>query len=409
MDAATSSRQPAKTGQLAMKTNTDPTTPGNLGTNEDLNAQLVCHVIYRLDFGGLENGLVNLINHMPRNRFRHAVICLTYASDFRDRIRRDDVDIYELHKREGKDIGVYRRLWHLLRDIRPDIVHTRNISTIDMLAVARLAGIRRLVHSEHGRDFIEMSGDHRKYNLLRRLSRLFAGRYITVSRELAAWLSDTTGVSPERITAIHNGVDTERFKPAARPPGFLPDGFANDDAIVIGTIGRMAPIKDQMNLAQAFVRLLTTAPEFADRVRLVLVGDGETRTDIEAFLEASNARALCWLPGYRDDADSLYQLLDIFALPSRREGISNTILEAMASGLPVVATRVGGNPEIVADGVNGTLVPPEDPQALADALLAYLQDPTLLRRHGQAGRERALRDFSMAAMVEGYGRVYDAT
>jgi glycosyltransferase involved in cell wall biosynthesis len=142
---------------------------------------------------------------------------------------------------------------------------------------------------------------------------------------------------------------------------------------------------------------------------LVLVGDGEMRGEIETLLNDAGATDQSWLPGYRDDTDRFYQSLDLFVLPSRREGISNTILEAMASGLPVVATRVGGNPEIVEDRVSGTLVPPENPQALADALLAYLREPALLARHGQAGRERALRDFSMQAMVDAYTRVYEAT
>lgn len=391
-----------------MKTDRNPT-HDKPPAGQDRHPQLICHVIYRLDFGGLENGLVNLINRLPTDRFRHVVICLTYASEFRDRIQRDDVAIFELHKRAGKDIRTYGRLWRLVREIHPDIVHTRNISTIDMLAVARLAGIRRLVHSEHGRDFVELAGDHRKYNVLRQLSRLFARRYITVSKELAVWLHETAGVPPQRITAIHNGVDTERFQPAAKPPDFLPDGFTDDDTIVIGTIGRMAPIKDQLNLAQAFVLLLKTEPFLRDRMRLVLVGDGEMRGEIETLLNDAGATDQSWLPGYRDDTDRFYQSLDLFVLPSRREGISNTILEAMASGLPVVATRVGGNPEIVEDRVSGTLVPPENPQALADALLAYLREPALLARHGQAGRERALRDFSMQAMVDAYTRVYEAT
>lgn len=367
---------------------------------------LICHIILRLEVGGLENGLVNLINHLPATHFRHAIICLQYAGDFRQRIRRDDVVIHELHKGEGKALHLYRQVWRLLRELRPDIVHTRNLPTVDMLLPARLAGVKRLVHSEHGLDQLELQGSNRKYNWLRRASRLVVGHYITVSRDLAHWLHQRIGIPERRISAIHNGVDTDKFSPAPRPAGVLPEGWLPTEPFVIGTLGRFEHVKDQLNLAQAFISLLRRRPELRDRLRLVLVGDGSMRGEIEALLEQHQLRELCWLPGFRDDAADLYRCLDVFVLPSKREGISNTILEAMACGLPVVATRVGGNPEIVQDQVTGQLVPSEDPEGMADALLRYLDDPTLLAQHGRAARQAALDDFSLDAMMDKYQRVY---
>lgn len=370
---------------------------------------LICHIILRLDFGGLENGLVNLINGLPEARFQHVIICLKYASDFRQRIQRQDVKIYEMHKKEGKDFSVYGRIWRLLRAIRPDIVHTRNIPTIDMLAIARLSGVKRLVHSEHGLDLMEVTGRHVKYNWIRRFSALWVCQYITVSHELADWLRRDVGIDLKFITTIHNGVDADHFRPGRREPRILPDKFADDDCILIGTIGRIAAIKDQMNLAKAFVLMLKNAPELRDCARLVIAGDGEDKPSITRLLEDEGVLSLCWLPGYRDDTDKIYRALDLFVLPSRREGISNTILEAMASGLPVIASRVGGNPEIVTDGVSGKLVASADPMALANAMLEYLRKPSLMQAHGQAGREQAVANFSMAAMINSYARVYEQT
>lgn len=367
---------------------------------------LICHIIFRLDVGGLENGLVNLINHLPAANFRHAIVCLQYAGDFRTRIRRDDITIHELHKGEGKALGLYGKVWRLLRQLKPDIVHTRNLPTIDMLAPARLAGVRRLVHSEHGLDQLELHGRHHRYNRLRRLSRLFACHYIAVSTDLGSWLQARVGVPARRISVIINGVDTDRFQPGAPPTDLFPAGFLPKEPFVVGTVGRFEPVKDQLNLAHAFVRLLRLHPALRERARLVLVGDGACRDDIEALLTEHGVRELCWLPGFRDDVAPLYRGLDLFVLPSRREGISNTALEAMATGLPVLATRVGGNPEIISDQITGTLVPAQDPSALCDAMLTYLEDIDLSGRHGRAGRKAALHDFSLVAMVAQYQQVY---
>lgn len=369
---------------------------------------LVAHIIYRLDVGGMENGLVNLINSTPTERYRHAIICLTEYTDFRFRLQRPDVEIYALHKRPGKDLGVYPRLWRLLRRLRPDIVHTRNLPALDSLVPAALAGVAARVHGEHGRDMIDIDGRNRKYNMLRRVLRPFAQRYIPLSRDLEIWLRDSIGITPDRIDRIYNGVDMERFHPAAGGREPLPvAGFASADSIVIGTVGRLQTVKDQTTLVAAFLDLLERVPELCTRLRLVLVGDGPLRTAVAQQLERAGVAAKTWLPGARDDIPALMRGLDIFVLPSLAEGISNTILEAMACGLPVVATRVGGNAELVEDGQTGMLIPAADPAAMAAALSIYVRDLALARRHGLAGRQRIERHFSMPAMVERYLAVYD--
>ena len=370
---------------------------------------LVAHVIHRLDVGGLENGLVNIINHMPEGRYRHVIICMTdYNPAFRARIRHSDVECYALHKREGKDVGIYFRLWHLFRRLRPAIVHTRNLSALEAQLPAVLAGVRCRVHGEHGRDIHDIDGRNRKYNLLRRAFRPWVDRYIPLSRDLEQWLRNQIGVTDNKIVAICNGVDSELFHPAQQSRETLPvDGFIGPDSIVIGTLGRMQTVKDQLTLVRAFVLLLKRLPEARKRLRLVLIGDGPLRAQAQAMLQQANALELCWLPGSRDDTPALLRGMDIFVLPSLAEGISNTILEAMASGLPVVATHVGGNSELVVEGQTGALVPPANPDAMADALQRYIEDPALRHQQGRQGRQRIEHEFNLAYMVQRYLSVYD--
>lgn len=376
------------------------------GWTESVRAPLVAHLVHRLDVGGLENGLVNLINHMSAERYRHAIVCLTdFNPEFRRRIRRADVEVYALRKREGHDWGLYGRCWTVLRRLRPTIVHTRNLAALEMQGPALLAGVRARIHGEHGWDM--QAASNPRHCRLRRLCKPLVGHYIALSGELETYLRDAVGTPAASITRICNGVDSERFHPG-RDRSPLPSGFAPPDALVVGTVGRLEPVKDQSNLARAFIRLVESVPEARRRLRLVIVGDGSLRAEVENLLAEAGLRDLTWLPGARDDVSDLLRALDLFVLPSRAEGISNTILEAMACGLPVVATAVGGNAELVVDGLTGRLVPAGDPAALAAAIQTYLDDPGLLDAHGVAGRRRVEERFSLDAMVAAYLAVYDA-
>ena len=369
--------------------------------------KVICHIIHKLDFGGLENGLVNLINAMPSDEYRHVIVSLKPSTDFQKRISQPDVQVVTINKAEGKDLGAYLRLWRLLRSLHPDIVHTRNIPALDMLFPAAMAGVKRLVHSEHGLDITELDGHHVRYNRLRRLSRTVAKRYIAVSRDLQLWLHEGIGIPEEKISLIYNGVDTNRFHPNQTLALDISHEFVMPQLFVLGTVGRLESIKDQVTLARAFVRILELRPALRQTLRLAIVGDGNLRFEVEKILDSAGSRALAWLPGFRNDASYLYPLFDVFVLPSRREGISNTLLEAMASGLPVVATCVGGNPEVVEENVTGFLVEPNDPELMAHALLRYINDATLVTEHGRAARARVEKHFSLDAMVSEYRRVYE--
>ena len=369
---------------------------------------LVAHVVYRFDTGGLENGVVNLINHMPAQAYRHAVVALTEVTDFRRRVQRDDVEFISLHKPPGHGVWLYPRLLQLFRRMRPAIVHTRNLAALEVAVPARLAGVPVRVHGEHGRDIEDLHGTSRRHQWMRRLYTPFVSHYFALSRDLRDYLVDKVHVAPRRVTQVYNGVDCDRFRPAeSHEPPIAGCPFQRQHHWVVGTVGRMQTVKDQTTLARAFIRAVELAPELRPRLRLVMVGDGPLREACAALLEASGVAESVWLPGARSDVAEVMRGLDCFALPSLAEGVSNTILEAMASGLPVVATRVGGNAELVAEGRTGMLVAATDVEAMAKAIVGLAKSPTQAASMGAAGRAEVLRRFSLAAMVDAYRETYD--
>jgi sugar transferase (PEP-CTERM/EpsH1 system associated) len=368
-------------------------------------APLIAHVVANFDTGGLENGMVNLLNRIPPQQYRHAVICLSDYTDYSKRIDNPAVGFYALHKRPGKDFRLYIRLWRLLRRLRPQVVHTRNLSALEAQFVAAASGVHARIHGEHGRDVFDLEGKNRKYNVLRKLARPLVRQYICVSQDLAQWLVDTVDVPPARIKQIYNGVDMGRFRHGDKQR-IGPEGFIDADSVVIGSVGRMVGVKDYANLIRAFHLLVQRVPSRASHLRLVIVGEGGERSKCQALIDELRLSDQVWLSGARADVNELMRGFDLFVLPSLGEGISNTILEAMASGLPVVATAVGGNPELVDAKETGLLVPSADSSALADALSWYVEHPDRMRAHGAAGRAAAERRFSMETMVSQYSEIY---
>jgi sugar transferase (PEP-CTERM/EpsH1 system associated) len=372
------------------------------------HAPLIVHVVHRLGVGGLENGLINLINHMPPDRYRHVIVSVTDSTIFQSRLNRRDISVAELKKLPGNDFGVHRRFWRLLQEVKPDIVHTRNLATLEFQITAALAGVRGRMHGEHGRDIYDLDGTNLKYNVFRKVMRHFVSQYIAVSVDLAMWLARTVHVPVGRIRQIYNGVDTSRFAPGrVSAKTCYPEGFVPVDGFVIGTVGRMEAVKDQITLVRGFLQLVQNNECARRRIRLMVIGDGSLYGPAKEMVLEAGAESLVWFPGERQDVPELMRAMDLFVLPSLREGVSNTILEAMATGLPVVATNVGGNPEIVFPGETGQLVPPSDPTAMEEAIASYCEDSEKTAEQGRKAREVVVERFSMQSMVDSYVSVYD--
>lgn len=365
----------------------------------------IVHIVYSFAVGGLENVIVQLINRLPADRFEHVVLSLTTISDFKNRVQRPDVRFIELCKPPGHAIPLYPRIYRLLRELRPDVVHSCNLAALEIAPLAWLARVPLRVHAEHGWDAHDPQGQNRRYQRLRQIYKPFVSHYVAVSRDLDDYLGDKVGVAPGRRSLIVNGVDTDVFAPGplVAVPGcpFKPGWHW-----LVGAVGRFQTVKNQPLLARAFVRLLQMHPEAAHRARLVMVGDGPLREEVEVILSEAGVQHLAWLPGSREDVADVLRMLDCFVLPSEAEGTSCTLQEAMASGLPTVATAVGGTPDLVEEGVTGHLVPPGDEQAMAERIWHCMETPERSREMGRIARERALTRFGLDAMVAPYARLF---
>lgn len=378
---------------------------------ESPRVPLVVHIVYALDTGGLENGLVNLINRTPVERYRHAIICLTKSGQFARRITTPDVAIYELQQRPGLDWRLYGRLWQLLKQLRPALVHTRNLATLEMhWVVSCIPGVKRL-HGEHGRDIGDLAGLNIKYLYWRRLMRMVVQHYICVSQDLERWMLEDVKVARGRLTQIYNGVDQTLFQ--SKLDSFdeteldAPEGFFCERQWVVGTVGRLVEVKNQRSLLLAFRSIFDDRPELQGSWRLIIVGDGPLHDALAREVVELGLSNSVWLTGDRSDVSRLLNRLNVFVLPSLAEGISNTLLEAMACSLPAVVTAVGGNTELVKNGYNGVLVEVNKPIELAQALLELMNNPGLCHDMGKAGKERVKRDFLWHRTLASYLSVYD--
>jgi sugar transferase (PEP-CTERM/EpsH1 system associated) len=368
---------------------------------------LVVHLVSQLDAGGVGNGLVNLITHMPPERYRHAIVCMQDTGEYVAHIRERGVEVINLDKADDAGIGHYFRMFRVLRALHPDLVHTRNLSGLKGQLVAALAGVKLRVHAEHGRE----RGDGRRlgHRLLRRLLRPLIGHFIAVSAELEHWLIEHVGAEPARVSHISNGVDSVQFHPRLGPAAAVgPAGFMHDNAYVIGSVGQLDDANSHATLVEAFLRLIASPHPAHQRLRLMIIGDGPCRAECQAMLNRAGAAHRAWLPGERSDVAQLLRAMDLFVLPALATGSTNAVLEAMASGLPVVATAVGGNKELVHPGFTGILVPPMSPDLMATAIADYCRIPEMGTRHGARARSQVIAHHSLPAMARSYLAIYDS-
>jgi sugar transferase (PEP-CTERM/EpsH1 system associated) len=364
----------------------------------------VLHVIDRLGVGGTEVGILKVIQGLSDDGFEHRICTIRGFDETFARSRGFAGQCYIVGRNKQGFQFLLLRLAKVMRDFRPHIVHSRNWGAIEAMAAARISGVPVTIHSEHGYEMDMLQGLPLRRRLFRRFTYAAADAVLTVTKELRSYHAKEAWLPAEKMRVFYNGVDTGHFAPCADGSGDIRErlGF-RQGSIVLGSVGRITAIKDHGTLLKAAELLVTRGLP----LEILLVGSGPELERLKAYTAASAAlKGRAVFTGESSEIPAMLLAMDIFVLPSIKEGMSNTLLEAMASGLPVVATRVGGNPEIVEHERSGWLFAPGDVTGLATILERAAQSADLRREVGQAARSRAVRQFSLERMIQNYRDLY---
>ena len=361
----------------------------------------LAYVVNALNPGGTEKLVVQMSLAFAAE-FRVYVFCLDEPGLWAGELREQGIPVICLWRQPGLDLRIPFRLAHELRTCNAEIIHAHQCTAWFYSALSRLSYSKpRLVLEEHGRFFPEVDSLTRRMVgrlVLRRLTHHF----VAVSEDVKARLQRYEGLEASHIEVIHNGVLAEPPLPDAervairRELGFAPDDF------VVGTVGRFDPIKNLPML----VRSLAQSAARNARIRGLLIGDGEQLAPVRALIDSLGVGDRVRLTGFRNDARRLVQCMDLFVLASLSEGTSIALLEAVAAGVPVAVTAVGGNPEIVVAGQTGWVIPSGAVEALSAAILEAAGDSQLRHRLSTAGRQRFAERFGFGNMISSYRQLY---
>ena len=357
----------------------------------------ILHLIESLELGGAEKVVVALANHQA-GAHDVAVCCVKMIGVLAAELDRR-IQVMCLNKGEGNDYLLPFRLARILRRGAYDVLHTHNWGVFLEGGLAGcLARTPALVHTVHGpyRTYPDNALGRAKLALRHLLERLLAPRFrgiATVSDAVAHDVARDISIDPALLRTVHNGIEVAGANARERPRG---------EPVVFVTTGRLAAIKNHAMMIEGLRRVIDAGVP----ARLVIAGDGPERSRIEDCVRQHALQEHVSLLGFRSDVGPILSGADVFIMTSRYEGISIAMLEAMRAGLPVVATRVGGIPETVRDGLTGLLVDPDDPAGLAEAMLCLARSPSLREEMGKHGRDFLAAEFSLPQMARRYFELY---
>jgi len=369
----------------------------------------VLHVVHAFQTGGAERVVLDLVRRGSPD-VANFVCSLTVPNDLAAQLHRHGAPFQCLHKRRGNDPAVVPRLARIIRGSGIDVVHCQGWGTYleGLVAAKLLAGSHpALIFAFHGKSIAEARcGIPLRQRLAQRAACCFTDACVAPAQSMAADYARSIGVRRERIRVIYNGVDTARFTGLSGGAALRESLGIGAGEFVVGFVGRLDPVKDVRGLVTTFSMFLRTQERSGGAARLLVVGDGQEMPLARRAAAELGTESRVVFAGRRDDIDRCMGAMDVYLQPSLYEGHSLTLLEAMASRLPVVSTAVGGTAEAVASGRNGYLHRPGDYAAMAASLATLHHSPALRLLFGASGRRTVEERFSVAAMVAGYERLY---
>lgn len=362
---------------------------------------IITYIITDLSTGGAQIALLRLLSAIDRNRYNPSVICFNIGNCLISKeIKNLNIPVINLGMTHKGRFDAFLRLSRLLHDTQPVILHTWlfHANIIGRL-LGRFNKVPIIITSQRS---INTNGVWREF--LMRWTSGIDDKIIAVCEAVRKAEIESSNVPSDKVITIHNGIDPIAFTSVSNEAALeIRNSFEiPDDALLLGAIGRLHPSKGFNDLisALAYIKAKTNS------VRLIIVGEGELRDSLDLQIINHNLSGTIKFAGLRNDIPELMSALDVFVSSSIWEGLPNVVLEAMAAGKPVVATSVGGTPEVVVDGETGLLVPPRNPEALARAIIRLLKNPELCTRMGHAGKERVLKQFSIQRMVTKTQQLY---
>lgn len=359
----------------------------------------VAHIFLSLRIGGMEKIGIDLVKNLDQSKYKHLVLCLDELGAFGEKLKNEGYPVFAFHKGDGFKFSLLPKLIRFFKKYNIQIVHTNNPSPHFWGGIAAwIAGVKIRIHTKHGRNFITI----KRKVLINRFSARFSKKIISVSQDSAQLTHKIERVPLNKIKIIYNGVDTDYFKKEAVKESLYHELGIPRGSIVVGSISRFSTDKDYETLIKAFKEVLDTRPDTV----LLLVGDGETKEQIMQLTADLQLQDKIIFSGFRPDILELLNFIDVFVLSTHTEGISIALLEAMSTEVPVVATNVGGNGEIVQHTKNGLLVAENDVADLKNAILTFLNDEEEKIRLSKEARKVVLQKFSLKNTVAQYEKLY---
>lgn len=365
----------------------------------------ILHILHKLGCGGMENGTVNLVNFMERKKFANIICSLTPPDGYQYRINSERRITYNLNKKDGNDISVPFKIASIIKKEHVDIVHSRGWPTYleGFLPAKLMCGHVKFIFSYHGKRIEDVPHIPKRRLYTERFLSFFVDCIMTLSGQMANEYASMINIKREKIKVIYNGVDIDKFRLTnAESNSLRKELNIEKDDYVIGFVGRVDPVKD----IQTLINAVSIAKTHIQNIKLIIVGDGNERAKLQESVNRKKMENNVIFTGQRDDIPDCLSIMNLYVQPSLYEGMSNTIIEAMANGKVVVATEVGGTPELIEHEVDGLLFHPGSSEELAKYIIDLYKNPEKACILSDRACKKVKKQFSMSSMIKNYENLY---